>query len=331
MNRVELQNGCLALAHANLFVPSTLSGSCFSPETGRVDPECLKRNMDLATDVYISRTNGAPCGDTSIQLFKGADSTDNQELRGDVLIFLKGTKAQKSQLQKDKPERWSPIKEVWDLRNRHAVPNLPPQYVFFLRCCQSVGCNHPFCKQGMNVQLPHWFRGGPSVDYLPMPVPDLEAPWGNTACSKCQNRVCFGHFLTPDALETSTATPMCQPPSQILKKFNGLKGKEPSDADVEQMARATLLSPEDVRIWLEHLQSIHTNRRRGAEKAVATRRSKKKQPEKYISVCGEEYTERTDEIQYWIGCDKCSNWFHYNCVGIDPNSVPESFTCTECH
>ena len=26
-NRVELQNGCLALGHANLFIPSTLNGS----------------------------------------------------------------------------------------------------------------------------------------------------------------------------------------------------------------------------------------------------------------------------------------------------------------
>ena len=27
-NRVELQNGCLALEHANTFIPSTLNGSC---------------------------------------------------------------------------------------------------------------------------------------------------------------------------------------------------------------------------------------------------------------------------------------------------------------
>ena len=85
-----MQKGCFALAHANLSIPSTLSGSCFSPETGRVDPERLKRNMDIATEVYICRVNGAPCG---IQLFKGADSTARQELRGDVLKYLKETKA----------------------------------------------------------------------------------------------------------------------------------------------------------------------------------------------------------------------------------------------
>ena len=39
LNRVELQNGCLALAHSNLFIPSTLGGSCFSTVT---------KNMNLA-------------------------------------------------------------------------------------------------------------------------------------------------------------------------------------------------------------------------------------------------------------------------------------------
>ncbi len=49
LHRVKLQNGCLALAHANLFIPSILDGSCFNPETGKVDPKRLRRNMDLAT------------------------------------------------------------------------------------------------------------------------------------------------------------------------------------------------------------------------------------------------------------------------------------------
>lgn len=37
LNRVELQNGCLALAHANLFIPSTLNGLILNPDTGDVD------------------------------------------------------------------------------------------------------------------------------------------------------------------------------------------------------------------------------------------------------------------------------------------------------
>ena len=72
LNRVELQNGCLALGHTNLFIPSTLGGSSFNPETGAVDMERVKVNLDLATDVYISRVNECPCGETVIHLYRGA-------------------------------------------------------------------------------------------------------------------------------------------------------------------------------------------------------------------------------------------------------------------
>ena len=54
LNRVELQNGCLALAHANIFIPSTLNGSCIDIASGKVDRDKYVRNMDLATDTYIS-------------------------------------------------------------------------------------------------------------------------------------------------------------------------------------------------------------------------------------------------------------------------------------
>ena len=52
LNRVELQNGCLALAHTNLFIPSTLSGSAFSPDTGEVDMYRVRNNLELATSVH---------------------------------------------------------------------------------------------------------------------------------------------------------------------------------------------------------------------------------------------------------------------------------------
>ena len=50
-NRVELQNGCLALAHANLFIPSTLNGSCMVTE--KVSNDLLCENLDAAIDIYI--------------------------------------------------------------------------------------------------------------------------------------------------------------------------------------------------------------------------------------------------------------------------------------
>ncbi len=79
LNRVELQNGCLALAHANLFISSTLGGSCMDGIKPNKDK--YRENMDLATEVYMNRVNGCPCGETNIHLFKGADSTTDQENR----------------------------------------------------------------------------------------------------------------------------------------------------------------------------------------------------------------------------------------------------------
>ncbi|CAH3186929.1 unnamed protein product [Porites lobata] len=53
----ELQNGCLALGHTNLFIPSTLNGSCL---TFPVDQNMLRKNLESAIDVHISRVGGAP-------------------------------------------------------------------------------------------------------------------------------------------------------------------------------------------------------------------------------------------------------------------------------
>ena len=47
-NRVELQNGCLVLAHSNLFIPSTLNGSCLDLQSGNIDEAKLKRNLSDA-------------------------------------------------------------------------------------------------------------------------------------------------------------------------------------------------------------------------------------------------------------------------------------------
>ena len=70
LNRVELQNGCLALGHANLFIPSTLGGSCVDDKTGKVHPTKYERTMRLASEVYINRVKGCPCGDSTISLFE---------------------------------------------------------------------------------------------------------------------------------------------------------------------------------------------------------------------------------------------------------------------
>lgn len=85
----------MALAHVNLFIPSTLAGSCLDSKSGKVDPIQFKNNMHLATEVYINRVNGCPCGEGSIHVIEGADSSKLQELRAKVIQFLKGSNQQK--------------------------------------------------------------------------------------------------------------------------------------------------------------------------------------------------------------------------------------------
>lgn len=76
LNRVELQNGCLA--HSNTYIPSTLAGSCMDPSMGKVNEKKLKENLSLAIDAYIHRVDNCPCGETFIHLYKEPPSDDYQ-------------------------------------------------------------------------------------------------------------------------------------------------------------------------------------------------------------------------------------------------------------
>ena len=48
LNRVQLQDGCLRLGHANCFIPSTLAGFCLNE--GKIEKEKLDRNLFLPID-----------------------------------------------------------------------------------------------------------------------------------------------------------------------------------------------------------------------------------------------------------------------------------------
>ncbi len=74
-NKIELQNGCLALGHTDLFIPFTLNVSNLDPATGNHNKERFVHNMDLATDVYLNRVDQSHSGGMTIHKFKGADSS----------------------------------------------------------------------------------------------------------------------------------------------------------------------------------------------------------------------------------------------------------------
>ena len=62
LNRVELLNGCTSLAHAILFIPSTLYGLPLNSNTGLVNEDSLVANLNQAADLYIERVDQCPCG-----------------------------------------------------------------------------------------------------------------------------------------------------------------------------------------------------------------------------------------------------------------------------
>lgn len=349
LNRVELQNGCLALAHTNLFIPSTLGGSVYNDKTGQMDIEKVKKNLDMAASVYIERVNNCPFGETVIQLHKGADSHKYQSQRPHLMMYLKGSRKMKDQLQSEQPELFAYFEQVAEVKRRHQVSGLPSQYLFHLVCCFKSGCPHPVCGIGKRECI-QWFDNGPPVTSVPLPTPDPSRPWGGSGCSKC-NGFCAGHYMMPQETISACCDPV-EPPSSTMKQFyKKLKGKEPSDSDLEGVARKCLLPIEDVSLWLDHLKTVDENRKRGAAKAAESKKAKRcqqsstmsskqlgdnhpkdKQPEEeqeyYCGTCEGLYGEEEDE--YWIGCDGCFGWYHGECVSVTPETEPEMFFCPKC-
>ena len=161
-----------------------------------------------------------------------------------------------------------------------------------------------------------------------MPVADPTRPFGDPNCSTSQDQ-CSGHFLPPEKMIESKEEPMIQPPSVVLKEFfQSLQGSEPTDEMLQSMARKTLLPVSEVQLWLEHLHTVHTNRKRGATKAALTRKQETTPQVRQVYKCGvcqALYLEETEEEEVWIGCELCDQWFHSVCVNIDLQCVPDKF------
>ena len=124
-------NGCLALAHSNLFIPSTLHGSC-TGETA-LNEDVLRKNLE-SIDLYISQVDGAPCASMQMHLINGADSTTYRNKNALLKIFLKGKKEEKEELQRKYPSIYSKFQRIWKFRDKHLHNELPAKYVFYLTC-----------------------------------------------------------------------------------------------------------------------------------------------------------------------------------------------------
>ena len=68
-----------------------------------------------------------------------------------------------------------------------------------------------------------------------------------------------------------------KPPSAVLKQLFSSSNGVISEDMVESAAKKVLLPPDECHIWLNHLKTVVDNRRRGAQKAAATRQAKRSQ------------------------------------------------------
>ena len=109
-----MQNGCETKARAGLFIPSTLNGSNCEEDSGRIDHAKLEQNLSDAIDVYVSRVNGAPCGDTAIKLFRGEKSVQNEQLREHFQVYNK--KKERHNLKTEHPNAYALITKVLDIK-----------------------------------------------------------------------------------------------------------------------------------------------------------------------------------------------------------------------
>jgi hypothetical protein len=272
-------NGGLANAHSNLFIPSTLTGNNF--EGSGLNKKKVEENMDIATDVYIDRVNGAPCCGTPVQLFKGGKNETNSQRRQSLLIFLKGATMQKAKLKSDNPKLFQYFEEVWEVRKAHMNSKVPSQYVFVLNLCYKPTCIHPLCStQAAGTTVKEWFSNGPPLTYIPMPIPDPKRPWGGS-CNECPT-FCSGHYLKPQdhlgaVMQHGDTQCIYTPPSSVIKNvfYETLKKNQVvSKEKIEEVAKQTLLSLEEVTMIVEHLKSTAERRKEGARKAALTRKKK---------------------------------------------------------
>ena len=296
-NRVELQNGCQALGHANLFIPSTLNGSCIQ-QSGDVNQDMLFKNLDSAIDVYISRVDGAPCASTQIHLFKGPNSKEYQEESELVKVFLKGSVEEKEELKESHKYMYTKFEMIWNVRKRHLIEGFPAKYIYLLRCCYNhEECSHPLCKKAESYRPKEnsWFPNGPPLSYTPIPTPDPDRPFGNTNCAECKGD-CSGHYMKPDKLmahflqggKVAKATPPSEVIQAVYQKHKGI----PPPNVILDTARQVLLPIDEVELWFKHLKQTSENRAAGAKKAAETR---KRHKEKKKNVATEHANKTTNK------------------------------------
>lgn len=204
--------------------------------------------------------------------------------------------------------------------------------------------------------MPTWYKDGPPISHLSLPVVDIDRPWGNTLCNSCKG-FCSGHYLVKmiDTTDKLALKLYILPSSQFCCLRESPQSWQHTFPQTEELTQKALLTPNDTRVWLNHLHTVLLSRKRGAAKAAATRRAKRSalgssleqdyeprvntaefnsapQVTTYSNCggCGKFYFEETDEVETRICCDLCESWFCSVCVNFNVEIPPEFYFCKKC-
>ena len=231
---------------------------------GEFDCELFKSNIRAAIDQYIGLVDRTPAMKTHIRLFTGKEESHLLKRRPKLLIFLKGSQAQKAKLMQDSPALYSYFQMIWGLKERHEVKSaIPGNYMFMLSICGQQDCVHPRCCG--KESTPSWFPGGPSVlTVLPVPAPEVT----DVPCSQCKDTTCFGHYskLPTDVTKVESAP---VPSVLISEEFSLNSVLTPSRTQL--LATKAMVDPAHVSFQWKHLEQVKVNRAKGVEKAKKTR------------------------------------------------------------
>ena len=135
------------------------------------------------------------------------------------------------------------------------------------------------------------------------------------------------------------------PPSQVFTKVFKDSVGFPTDELINATAKKVLLKPEDVRIWFQHLQTVETNRKKGAKKAAATRKAKATNRRRRKNTDGEVLRDSDDDevcnFCYsfnppgvvdqnvdWVACDTCALWYHT--CSVEFEITTDVWFCSSC-
>lgn len=221
----------------------------------------------------------AKFGGKDIRYLSGNKDIKLTGRREALLTYLRGNKEEKDKLKIEKPDLFKHFNEIWQIREDHMYKSLPTYtFVLYTGLCKNINCIHPKCKQ--DLQPTQWFEGGPPLSYFPIPIIDPAYHIGED-CTKCDG-TCSGHFMAPEAAykhytdtKQQVTHRLIQPPSVMIKKAFEQSKLSKIPVDITALVQEVLLSQDEIRIWLNHLEHVAKRRKIGAVKAAATRAARK--------------------------------------------------------